>query len=168
MVDLSQEDLLDTLSSVHNILMLSKNWSQSSSCFKDGKPCKPVDADQWSLLGTIEKVLVSQDKYDALPQVIAELEKDNAIAVSDFDEQHSHRELLEYLYNTLDRVAESLGYNMYAPLFPVEDNVEEDSYGLFFIPKEFDEELERAEREAEDRYNEHLLEEAKNYNFSED
>lgn len=168
MVDLSQEDLLDTLSLVHDLLMIAKNWSQSSSCYKNGKPCKVVEAEQWSLLGAIEKSLISQDKYEALPQVIAELEKDNSIRVSDFDEHHSHRELLEYLYNTLGRVAEDLGYNMYAPLFPIEDNLGEGDIGLFFVPKEFDEELERSEREAEERYNEHLLEEAKKYNFSED
>jgi hypothetical protein len=160
MVDLDQEALLDVLSDVHDLLFNSKNWSQSSFCFKDGRPSKPIEADQFSLMGAIERTLVSQDKYDALSQVISELEKDNTIKVSDFDEQHSHRELLEYLYNTLDRMAENLGYNMYLPLFPIEDNNDPESFKLFFVSKGFDEELERQEKEEREREDARKLREA--------
>lgn len=153
---MDKESILDIIAEAHKILILKQNWSEEPFCTKKGIECDPLDADAWSVLGSLEKVLLDKSQYTLLPTVVSELEKDCDVPLCLFEEEHCHREVMELLYTTMGRLADDLNYNMYAPLFPIiedEFNPDED-ISVLFIPKEFDEALEKADKEIEERMEE--------------
>lgn len=150
--------VLDVLADAHRLFLFESHWSNKEHATKNGVPCDPADADAWSGLGAVEKILLTRGQYKHLAQVVSELEQDCEEALCSFDETHSHRELIELWYSTMGRIAEQLKLNMYAPLFPAteeEFNAEEDM-SILFIPKEFDDQLEQSHRDSEARMEESL------------
>lgn len=153
---ISADSKLDILAEALRLIFFEKHWSKMHSATKAGTECSPwdLDADAWNAFGAVERVLSNKEQFRHLVEVVGELELDAGGSLPAFDLAHSHEEVLSLFYQTLQRLGNIAGYNMWHPWFPPnmteEQFTEYDSVVLFFS-KEFDEEFERTNKEQKEK-----------------
>lgn len=163
---INAESKLDILVEVLKLIFFKKHWSKDCSATKARVPCPPWDlqADAWSVFGAIEKVLSNKEQFRHLVEVAGEVELDAGSSLLAFDSTHSHEEVLELLYKTLQRLGDLTGYNMYYPLLPTfiteEEFIANDESVVYFFGKLDDEEFEKASEAERERREEFLRREA--------
>lgn len=156
---MTAEYTLEILPEVLRLIRNPKNWSKDCTATKAGEMCPPWDlhADAWSLFGAIEKVLIDKDQYGHLLLIANELVIDAKENILTFNHISTHETVIELLFTTMNRLAESIGWNMYRQLFTEPGDSDVDF--VFFISKEDDAAIDREAEEYDARMKSHYEEE---------
>lgn len=156
---ISADNKLDILAEALRLIFFEKHWSKIHTATKAGIECLPWDleADAWSAFGAVERVLSNKEQFRYLVEVAGELELDAGRSLPAFDSAHSHEEVVDLFYKTLQRLGDLAGYNMWYPWLPPnmkeEDFTEEDQV-VYFFSKEFDEEFDKENEAQKERMKE--------------
>lgn len=156
---MTAEHTLEILPEVLKLIHNPKNWSKDCTATKAGEMCPPWDlhADAWSLFGAVEKVLIDKQQYGHLLLIVNELVIDAKENILKFNFISTHEAVIELLFTTMNRLAESIGWNMYRQLFTEPGDSNEDL--VFFMSKEDDAAMDRAAEEQKEKMNAYLEEE---------